>query len=263
MQTLVPSHIKHKGTLGDKVFVDSATYPYHWRKRPLSAKASLRALNPENKRAAFINKLASELNSIMRVHMGSFKGKDFYHRLLKKFRRESIDNRYLLLRQVEKMHIDKEYPKTEFGTFDYAVKAADKEISVDINTTGHFTASYAGENTCYRYEVLLITWSRKKAPYHSRQACEWIDVPGPLPPKLTFTFSLPSPVSQWLLCVGHRSGKDHVLDPTEENRSMRILEAGSFEGKDLEVVSKPYLPKWQRKEKVELKEVDVWVKVGE
>ena len=102
MQTLVPSPVNPRGTLGDKVYVDSSTYPYHWRKRPLTAKASLRALKQENKRAGFINKVAGDLNAVMKLHMAGFKGRDFYHRLLKKFRRESIDNRYLLLRQAEK-----------------------------------------------------------------------------------------------------------------------------------------------------------------
>jgi len=260
MQTVVPSHIKHKGTLGDKVYVDSQTYPYHWRKRPLTAKASLRALKQESKRAAFINKLAGDLNATIKLHMGPFKGRDFYHRLLKKFRRESIDNRYLLLRQAEKMFINEEYPKRMLGAYEYEIKASENEISIDIKTTDHFTQSFAGEKNCYYYEVLLITWSKKKAPYHSRQASGWIDTPGPLP-NLTFKFPLANPASQWLLCVGHRSGSNKVLDPSDDNRGMQIIQSGTFEEKDLEALkmSKPWVPKYERSKPVVTQEVDVWV----
>jgi hypothetical protein len=261
MQTVVPTHLKLKGTLEDKVFVDSNTYRYHWRKRPLTAKASLRALKQESKRASLINKLAGDLNAVIKVHMGGFKSKDFYHRLLKKFRRESIDNRFLLLRQAEKMFIDEEYPKRELGAYDYEIKATETEIQIDIHATEHFTKSYGGRKDCYYYEVLLITWSKKKQPpYHSRQGSGWIQTPGPLP-NLSFKFSLPNPATQWLLCVGHRSGVNNVLDPSELNRSMQIIEAGTFEEKDLEALklSKPYVPKWERSNPVITQEVDVWV----
>jgi len=261
MQTLVPSQVKPRGTLEDKVYVDSTTYGYHWRRRPLTAKASLRALKQESKRAGFINKLAGDLNAVIKLHMGGFKGKDFYHRLLKKFRRESIDNRYLLLRKAEKMFINEEYPERMMGAYEYNIKAKENEITIDIDTTEHFTKSYGGRKDCYYYEVLLITWSKKKQlPYHSRQGSAWIATPGQLP-KLSFKFSLPHPASQWLLCVGHRSGVNNVLDPSEANRSMQIIQAGTFEEKDLEALklSKPYVPKYERSNPVITQEVDVWV----
>jgi len=260
MQTLVTSHMNPRGTLGDKVYVDSLTYPYHWRKRPLTAKASLRALKQESKRAGFINKLAGDLNAVIKLHMGGFKGRDFYHRLLKKFRREQVDNRYLLLRQAKKMFINEEYPKRMLGAYNYEIKATENEISIDIHTTGHLTQSFEGQKNCYYYEVLLITWSKKKPPYHSRQGSGWIDTPGPLP-SLSFKFPLANPASQWLLCIGHRSGSNRVLDPSEANRSMQIVEVGTFEEKDLEALklSKPYVPKSQRVNPVVTQEVDVWV----
>lgn len=260
MQTLVPSPLNPRGTVGDKVFVDSTTYGYHWRKRPLTAKASLRALKQESKRAGFINRLAGDLNAVIKLHMGGFKGRNFYHRLLKKFRRESMDNRYLLLRQAEKMFINEEYPERMLGDYEYEIKATPNEISIDIHATEHFTKSFVGQKNCYYYEVLLITWSMKKQPYHSRQGSGWIEAPGPLP-SLSFKFPLANPASQWLLCVGHRSGNNKLLDPTEKNRSMQIVEAGTFEEKDLEALnlSKPYVPKYERSNPDITQEVDVWV----
>jgi hypothetical protein len=261
MQRVVPTHLNFKGTHEDKVFVDSHTYPFHWRKRPVPAKATLRTLKKENKRAAFINNLASELNNIIRLHAGHYKGKDFYHRLLKKFRKESIDNRYLLLRQAEEMRINEKHPEKVWGHYNYDVTQQDNEIIVDLRTTRHFSLAHPGQTSCYQYEVLLITWSKKKqALYHSRQGTDWIQVPGELK-KCVFNFSLPNPVSQWLLCIGYICGKDNKPGLDVENRSMEIIKAGTFEEKDLELLkmSKPYKPYWEKNIVITTQEIDLRV----
>ena len=51
------------------------------------------------------------------------------------------------------------------------------------------------------------------------------------------------------------------MDPSDFNRSMQIVEVGTFEERDLEAlkVSKPYVPKYERRKTVLTKEVDVWV----
>src|SRR4029453_12835450 len=66
-------------------------------------------------RATYLNKLAGESNHIIAGYYPQFKGNDLYPRILSRFRREPLNNRFLLLRQLNEMPIHRGYPFEALG----------------------------------------------------------------------------------------------------------------------------------------------------
>jgi hypothetical protein len=238
MGKLMPSHMMVKGKVGDKVFVPKGKYKDHWRNAPAYiAKSSLAALKIQQKRAPFINKLGSEINTIIGGHCKSLKSRDFYRRTLSRFYKEPVDNRYMLLRQLKEMQVHERYTCRNLSGFNYEIKGVPNEIIIELQTTFHYTNAIPGTN-CYYYELLLISWSKKDRPVeHSVQFSDWVQFPGPLP-KYIFKFTPAVPASQWLLCIGQKFGKDKIDDHTLAMQGMEIVETGTFERKDLAILEK-------------------------
>lgn len=96
------------GKLDDRVYVDSKD-GYLVRKAPKKTgrkKKVQPAFDGQKKRARFINRLAGDLNTKIKGYCGNFKQTDFYRQLLTRFRREPLDNRYILLKQLERMEVN-------------------------------------------------------------------------------------------------------------------------------------------------------------
>ena len=93
MAKLKPSLIKISGKHGDDVYVDSRQYGPHVRKPvPAGSKRNEPALKEQYKRTRYLNRLASEVNSIVERTSDNLKAKKFYAELQRRFRKEPLNN---------------------------------------------------------------------------------------------------------------------------------------------------------------------------
>ncbi|CAN5790891.1 hypothetical protein BH11BAC4_BH11BAC4_08470 [soil metagenome] len=112
MAKLKPSNIILKGTLGNQVYTDGKYGPVVKRAVAPGTKNNGKAFKKQSNRAEYLNGLASELNEIFRNDCASFKGAGLYQEMLKRFRKEPLDNRFFLLLQLQGMDINPTIPLT-------------------------------------------------------------------------------------------------------------------------------------------------------
>src|SRR5258708_3855148 len=197
---------RFSGKVGDEVHVDSHRYPPHIRK-PVKAgsKRNEAALKMQYRRTAFLNKLASELNSVIRNHSDEFKSVKFYEELQKKFRREPQNKRCLLLLTLKGMEINPRYPMSRLGDRAVTVTDLKKKISVILKIKLHPPRGRHRAN-CYYYEVLLLCWNKMEKPAAwSRQVSDWISIKDGKP-EFEFLFPRPAGAGHSLLCLRQRLG---------------------------------------------------------
>ena len=117
MARLKPSFIKLSGKHGEDVHVDSNRYPRHLRK-PASpgTKRNEPALKEQYTRTKYLNKLASEVNRMVQRCSDHLKPSTFYESLHRCFRKEPLNNRFLLLLQLRGMEVNPAYPLSKLGT---------------------------------------------------------------------------------------------------------------------------------------------------
>src|SRR5688572_9018393 len=102
-----------------------------------------------------INKLASDLNTIIEIYSGEFKRSGFYHRLQKLLRKEPAESRILLLNQLKGMEINPDYPSKP-GFHRVHVNRAKNKIIVNLDVLTHVGPKKFASN-CYCYKVVLLT----------------------------------------------------------------------------------------------------------
>jgi hypothetical protein len=223
---------RFSGKFGDEVYVDSHRYPRHIRK-PVKAgsKRNEAALKMQYKRTAFLNNLASELNTVIRNHSDHFKSVKFYEELQKKFRREPQNKRCLLLLKLKEMEINPRYPMSRLGDSTVTVTGLKKEISVILKVKLHPPRGRHRAN-CYYYEVLLLCWNKTEKPAaYSRQVSDWIYIKDGKP-EFEFLFSRPAGATHWLVCLRLRLGVDEMAIGAFAGEGMQIAEVGSFDKKE-------------------------------
>ena len=233
MAKIVPTNVKIKGKLGDEVYVDSRAYGHHVRKvqRP-GLRKDEPAFKAQHSRTIFLNALASALNREITKRYERFKGKDFYARLQKRFRKEPLDNRFLLLWQLKGMEICNAYPLTNLGNCILMLKGTTKEIIVNMQVNFHPQPGKYKAN-CYYNELLLFTWGKGKEPaIVQRQLSDWVYLKDKLP-EFEFVFPKPAGARQWLLCLRQRLAVDTREVEAFVAEGIQFAEVGSFDKKDL------------------------------
>jgi hypothetical protein len=223
---------RFSGKLGDEVYVDSHRYSPHVRKpvKP-GSKKNEPALKAQYKRTAFLNKLASELNRVIRNYSGNFKSARFYEELQKRFRREPQNKRCLLLLTLKGMEINPKYPMSKLGDRIVTVTGLKKEISVTLKTKLHPREGRHKAN-CYYYEVLLLCWNKTENPVvNSRQISDWIDIKKGRP-EFEFIFPRAAGTTHWLVCLRQRLGVNEKLIGAFAAEGMQIVTVGSFDKKE-------------------------------
>jgi len=188
-------------------------------------------------RTKFLNDLAGELNRVIAHYYTDFKPADLYHRLQKQFRKEPLDNRFLLLLQLVGMEINPVYPLAKLGHAGLRVEAVKKNISITLDTLSHPDPGKHRANGYY-HELLLFCWDKTKKPARvSRQLSDWIRPGGPRP-QFEFVFPLPANATHWLLCLRQSLGVNEVDIGAKVTMGMAVVEAGSFDKKDMALVEK-------------------------
>jgi hypothetical protein len=234
--------VKLQGKIGDRVFIDSPKNGYHSREyvEPDPSNNSPE-FNHNTQRTASMNDLASGLNSVVNHYCDNFKSKDFYESLKKRLWKEKLDNRYLLLLQLRRMDIHPSYPFDRLGGCRTTVTATRSRITVDMVTTSHPQRGQY-QATDYYYEVILMLWSKNssnKEIVHSRQRTETISLDRDnMLPEFEFQFTRPAGTVHWLLCLRQQLLVDDKNVEAFVGEAMQIIDAGTFDKKDEELLAK-------------------------
>jgi hypothetical protein len=228
MAKAISSLITLKGEVNGLLFTNGDKQGPRVRKMPV--------VNPENNdpkfkeqsaRAAVLNKLASQINKIIRTHYEGYKKASFYQQLISCFRRQPSDNRYLLLRQLVGMDLDRRYRLEERGSFTSEISQEVHRLTVVMKTARH-PPNFKEKSTDYRYELLLLSWTAHgEKPVEQRRRTAWIPLKGDKP-TFDFEFPLPEETTQWLLFVRQCLGANEKESPVKPAQAIHIYEAGSL-----------------------------------
>jgi hypothetical protein len=235
----VHSIIKISGKVDDKVHVNSKHGDLLRNAPKKGTKKNEAALVQQYNRTGMLNNLAADLNRIIGAYSGMLKPSGFYQALQKRFRKEPLNNRFLLLKRLEGMEVNATYPLNKLGRADANVEAVKKEIIVRLNVN-LCPSKYCGHHkvNCYSYEVSLLCWNKRDGlATHARQYSEWIYLKDGLP-EFEFLFDRPTGTVHWLLCLKQQLGCNEEAIETVRAEGMQIVAAGSFDKKDMEILTK-------------------------
>jgi hypothetical protein len=230
--------VSFSGTIGNDVFVDSKTYGAHRRSRPRpGSKKNEPALKKVYKRTKYLNALASGINKAIEVHCGSHKDGQFYPELLKRFRSESSDNRFLLLSTLRDIDVNPRYNLEALkGDHKVFVKAGKQKINVDVNVLSQ-PKKESGKSDCYCYGLVLLTWNKTDdTPTYESQYTEWMPFNNGKP-EFEFSFPKRPGVVHWLLCLRQQLGF-HEEPFSFTSEGMRIIQVGTFLKSDEALLNK-------------------------
>jgi hypothetical protein len=231
------SLIDISGKIGDSVFVQRRGSEYVRKAPKPGSKKDEPVLKYQYKRTRLLNKLASELNSVIKTYRRHFKGHDFYVRLQSLFRKEPSDNRFMLLSHLKDMEINTRYKSEKQSFYETSVSATKKNITVNFEILQH-PSEIKFESDCYYYELILVTWDKsKKAPKHFNTLTVWIDKSKGMP-EFEFEFPNHTGVTNWLLCVYRRLGITKVEIENFLAESMLITDVGTFDKKEQALFNK-------------------------
>jgi hypothetical protein len=217
------------GTVGEYVFVDSKKYGHHIRRRvQAGSKKNEPALKKAYKRTKFLNHFASGINSVIAAVGEGHKDGKFYPGLLKRFRTQPLDKKYLLLSTLKGMDVN---PRHHLGTLkgreEATVKASKNGISVNITVT-----SAPGKESpnfdSYCYGVVLLTWSKTSdEPKYEEKYTVWLPL-NRAKPAFEFSFPKKPGMVHWMLCLRKQFGyKGEVFSTASQ--AMRIIEVGTYD----------------------------------
>ncbi|HEY9663663.1 MAG TPA: hypothetical protein V6C65_34880 [Allocoleopsis sp.] len=237
MAQAISAITKFRGIIDNLVFTNGDKLGPRVRKRPrVNVENNDVKFKEQSGRAIVVNKLASEINQVIRQRYATFKGSDFYQKLVRCFRRQSSDNRYMLLRQIVGMDIDPRYPMENQGKFTAKFIQEVHQLSVEMKTVEHPPNPLGEKCNQYRYKLLLLIWTgHGDGPLQQRQKTEWVPLEGPKN-IFDFVFRFPEATAQWLLIIRSSLGLDGKENPTKPAQAVHIYEAGSLLEEDLRLV---------------------------
>lgn len=106
---------------------------------------------------------------------------------------------------------------------------------------------------CYYYEVSLLCWpDGEEAPLPERQRSAWIPLTATLP-YFKFNFKRQPGTVEWLVCLRVQVGFNNERVPAIVGEGMRLASAGTFNGKDIELLAKTKQERVQAKKLAALK----------
>lgn len=238
MAKVKPTIVPLSGKFGDVVHVDSNRYDRHVRKAVApGSKKNEPALKQQYARTKYLNVLASEINSTIRGYYGNLKPSTFYQELQSRFRKEPLNNRFLLLLQLKGMEVNPAYPLSKLGNQVTEVSVVKNKIIVNLQAKAHPAAGKHKAN-CYCYEVLLLTWDKGKKPAaYNYQLSDWVYLSNGKP-EIEFTFRRTTETVHWLLFLRQQLGVDENVIGVLAADGMQVVGAGSLDKKDLELLKK-------------------------
>lgn len=224
------------GKLGKHIFVNSRTNGTYMRAASRAqSKKRIDALKQNYSRTALLNRLASDINRIAGSQTGGIKHSNFYFELHKRFRKQTGNNRYVLLSTLKGMDLHPRYTINKLcGSQDVAINSQKHKIRVTLKVQAHpYNSSHAD---CYSYDLLLVTWEKgNSAAKFQRQFSDWIYLKDGRP-EFDFVFSRGNTI-HWLLCLRQLMGVNEK-EISLKLQGMQIIDIGTFNKKDEALLKK-------------------------
>jgi hypothetical protein len=188
----------------------------------------------QNVRTSYLNELASDLNNIIESYAGTFKQGEFYQSMLSRFRREKLDNRFLLLKNLEGLEVNPTYPLEKLGKALVSVKTRGRKMTVSQDVIYHPSAYMRNHKAnCYCYHVLLVVWVKgQESALPLQKKSAWIGLDDEVP-FFGYQFDLPESAEEWLVCVHQILGVDGERIEAFVAEGMQLVLAGTSNRKDL------------------------------
>jgi hypothetical protein len=241
MAKLKRGFVQMSGQYGDAVYVNSRKYGYHIRKAPAAGlKKDEPALALQYGRTRFLNALASEVNKLMTAYFQPFKSASFYHSLQKCFRREPLNNRFLLLRHLKGLDLNPAYPLGKLGSCSLTTKLAKRQLRVQLQVNQH-PAKGRYQTDCYYYELALFCWGKSGGVAQADwQLSNWISL-NEGRPGFEFHFTIPPGTLHWMLCLRQQLGINKKEVAYFAAQGVQIVEVGSFDKGDMAILEERML----------------------
>lgn len=227
-----PGPMSITGKLGEEVYVKTR-HGHHVRKassKPLSEKR-IATLARHNSRTKFLNTLASQINQIVKHYFLFYRYNKFYQDVQTKFRKEPLDNRFLLLRQLIELDLNPLHPyerRQKPGKVEVTCLEDKFIVSIPAKAPSHMI----DDLNSYFFEVVFIAWSKEdRFPDHSIQFGKWMPFDGSYA-LFEFEFPKPDDTIHWLLLVSHQRGRNNEVINPKLDRSVVIKGAGSLDPND-------------------------------
>jgi hypothetical protein len=232
------------GKLDNTVYVDSK-YGHFARTAPKPGqKKDEPALKKNYNRTKDLNNLAGRFKVVVLLYAEKLTPPKFYNIVNKCFRREPLDNRFVLLKGLEGMEVNKDYPLTKLSDAGVRVTSLSKKMMVEVEASHHPNASVGGHKVnCYAYEVLFLCWDKDPyMPKHSSQHSEWTFLTDDLP-IFEFEFDRIPGTVEWMVCLKIEVGYNGKRIEALIGEGMKIASVGTFNKKDMALLVKRKLEK--------------------
>jgi hypothetical protein len=233
-----------RGKVGKWVYTNGVKQGPRIKQAPRpSAKPKTAEYRYQSHRTANLNKLAAEINRLIGQYHELFKAKTLYPEMLKRFRNEISDNRFLLLEQLKGMDIHPEYKYDRMGNCNTTIDIKKNKLLFTLKTTTHPRLDAPEGMDLYSYSILLLTWTAKPInASHQEVYTRWMETWGPHR-SFNFEFDLPKGTLHWMLCLHQEVGigkDDHQLAGYQ---GMMVHEVGSLVPADLEIIAQRKIPR--------------------
>jgi hypothetical protein len=232
MAKVNPGAVQISGKLGDKVITIGGRYPSYMRSVVKSGtKKDESALKTQYRRTALLNKLASEVNGVVKSMVGALKTGRFYSEVQRKLRKEPQNHRLLLLWQLRGLEAHWRFTFEKHGMPDWEVRMEKGRLVSKLRVNNPPRMVIKGTN-CYSFEASLICWNNTEDPVqYDTQYTEW-QKPDKKKKAFEFRFKKPVGAVHWLLCLRVVLGVNDKPDGNFGADGMRIVEAGSFDKRE-------------------------------
>ena len=241
MAKVKPSIIKLKGKIDDKVIVDSK-FGAHVRNLPKKHKKKLSSKFKENmNRTGILNNIAGEITRWIKLYYNRLKSDDFYNRALKSFRKEPLNDRYILLQTLKKFEVNRDYPLDKLGECILEVKDEGDKIFVELEVKHHPRPGKYKAN-CYYNDLLLICWAKDgQQATAEKWPSDWISLKDEKP-VFDFEFKKPLGATHWMLFHRQRLGINNSTFDVNSltGEDMNVAAIGSFDKDELTMVERVY-----------------------
>ncbi|MBO9658978.1 MAG: hypothetical protein J7527_09145 [Chitinophagaceae bacterium] len=227
------------GKLDDLIF-STGKYGANVQRAPEAGlKKDQPALKKNYTRTEFLNNLAGGIKDVVKAHGGKLKPSNFYHVVSSRFRKEPVNNRFVLIKLLEGMEVHPKYPLSKLSEAKLTVIPKKKMITVRLEVNDHPDTSVGTYKVnCYSYEVSLMCWvDDADRPLSFKKESQWIFLKDDLL-DFEFNFDRVEGTVEWLVCLKIKLGVDKKPISALIAEGMQIISAGSFNKKDIALWAK-------------------------
>ncbi len=190
------------------------------------------ALKKNYTATAGINKLASQVNTVMKYYAAGFLEQRRYDVLRSQFFKVPQEKRLWRLKCLEGMEGHTKKKVCELLNPPRAALILKKNIIILPLIIFQHPKTIEGEHYYHYHRIVLMLWNSKDDSYtHQSKRTEWVAINDDLPLEYEFEFEKKPDSTEWLILLCLVRGEDKNEDRMPPDKNIMILQAGSFDKK--------------------------------